>query len=148
MTLGKGNKFFVLLTFATALAVSTTVAAMGNNSPSTTGNYPSIKVIGTIVGHNATACAIIQDNRSGVQRICYLGDIIHGALLQDIQRGKVVLILKGDQKQIFSAENSIKEIIAQQVKDPVGRSPRPFIISDHPSTLPTEPLNKFYFKKL
>ena len=60
----------------------------------------NIRLLGTIAGNASVKCAIIRNNRTGIEKICYPGDLIAGAELKKIERGKITLVLDGKESVI------------------------------------------------
>jgi hypothetical protein len=104
------DKIGLLLCVALAInAVFPNMAASGQlRTPISTINNLNIRLLGTAVGNSRLDCAIVRNNKTGHEKICYLGDSIDGAKLKKIERGKITLSL-GDRERVISMEQLLKD---------------------------------------
>ena len=54
-----------------------------------------LRLLGTVAGSKDVACAIIEDMKTKVQDIYRTGDVIEGALIERIERNRIVLLNDG-----------------------------------------------------
>lgn len=80
-----------------------------------------VRLLGTIVGDEQNARAIIEDLQKRQQNLYRVGDAIQEAIISLILRGKVVLRV-GDHDEILTMED--KEKTTRQASTPARRAPR------------------------
>ncbi len=54
-----------------------------------------LHLLGTVAGSKDVACAVIEDMKTKVQDIYRIGDVIQGALIEKIERNRIVLLNDG-----------------------------------------------------
>jgi len=63
---------------------------------------------GTVSGSPQDARAIITDNKKKQQNMYYLGDSVQGAEIKSIERGKIILLVNGQEEELLLKENQGK----------------------------------------
>jgi general secretion pathway protein C len=79
-----------------------------------------IALLGTVVGGEMNSFAIIEEKDKKRQGLYKVGDVIQGAVVKRILRGKVILKVK-DEDKILTIEESATP--GQRTKEPVSRPP-------------------------
>lgn len=59
-----------------------------------------LSLLGTITGPSNTRRAILLDKKKKVQEIYYQGDTVQGAVIKEIQRGKIILNVNGKEEML------------------------------------------------
>lgn len=141
-------KNLALIFFTIAASLGAAVNAVGEATHGNAGS-PHVRLIGTVVVEDEPSCAIIQDLSTGIQRICFLGDMVQGVQLEEIQRGKIVLAL-GKRKQVITMMQFDIEDINQQHNIFSQKNPLPARSQNPSGAVRDQPndASKFSFKRL
>jgi type II secretory pathway component PulC len=117
-----------------------------------------ISLLGTITGPPNTRRAILMDKKKRVQDIYYQGDTVQGALIKEIQRGKVILSVNGKEELLvpeipksnsgtatnFNSSSLIPPGTGQEIPPvmPVESAvePQPIVTAEPPAVPPEEPV--------
>ncbi len=70
-------------------------AGLGASTAAEQDFLPSLRLIGTVTGDPSVACAVIDSDEPGGQRIFRVGELVQGALVERIERTRVVLSYQG-----------------------------------------------------
>ena len=86
-----------------------------------------LKLLGTIPGDKSIALADIQDIQSKMENLYHIGDTIQGAKIEEIARGRVVLLANGRREVLEMA-------VSSSAGEPTtAESPRPATTGSAPS---------------
>jgi type II secretion system protein C len=86
-----------------------TATSGGSDAPAT---QLQLKLLGTMPGERAVALADIQDTQSKLENLYHIGATIQGATIEEIARGRVVLLVNGR-----------REVLEMVVTSPAGEPP-------------------------
>lgn len=105
-----------------------------------------LSLVGTITGPPNTRRAILLDKKKKVQDIYNQGDTVMGALIKEIQRGKIILNVNGKEEILVPETPKTKPggVINSNISTPIPPEPPPEIpaegVVEQPEPIvPTEP---------
>lgn len=106
-------------------------------------------LLGTVVGREKDARAIIRDEKAKLEDIYHVGSEVHGAIITRIGRGKVVLQVNGREEvlNIKDLENGGSQI----GRSPTADNPQPMMQTDGTSSRPVPvvvPQRRISFRNL
>ena len=87
-----------------------------------------VKLLGTIPGEKSIALADIQDVQSKMENLYHIGDTIQGAQVEEIARGRVILLVNGKREVLEMAVSSAAgEPATAEAPKPATTGPVPSI---------------------
>jgi type II secretion system protein C len=87
-----------------------------------------LKLLGTIPGDKSIALADIQDTQSKMENLYHLGDTIQGAHIEEIARGRVILLVNGKREVLeMAVSSSAGEPATAEAPKPATTGPVPSI---------------------
>ncbi len=90
-----------------------------NTAAPTSVNKAQFRLLATVAGDDQVACAVIENVKSNVQDVYKAGDIIDGALIEKIDRNKIVLF-NGKRREVLDLHIACKVLgHVEKNKEPV-----------------------------